>query len=61
MDVDDKMRRISDFQMMIESQDVSQKLGVYRDASPLPQELIENIQEFSGVKKFTHILIYLFK
>ena len=51
MDVDDKMRRISDFQMMIESQDVSQKLGVYRDASPLPQELIENIQEFSGVKK----------
>ncbi len=51
MSVDDKMSRIADFQIMIESQDVSQKLGIYREATSISQELIENVQDFSGVKK----------
>lgn len=48
--IDYQMSRLSDFQMMIESNDVSQKLGAYNEASPLSQDLIKSIQKHSGVK-----------
>lgn len=49
--VDQKMQRIADFQIMIETSDVSQKLGAYDEASPLSVDLLENIQNYDGVKK----------
>lgn len=48
--IDYQMSRLSDFQMMIESRDISQKLGAYNEASPLSQDLIKSIKENSGVK-----------
>lgn len=49
--IDYQMSRLSDFQIMIESNDVAQKLGVYNKASPLSQDFIEGIQNHSGVKR----------
>ena len=49
--IDYQMSRLSDFQMMIESRDISQKLGAYDEASPLSVDLLENIQNYDGVKK----------
>ena len=49
--VDKRINKIADYQIMIESQDVGEKVGVYDEATPIDEDVIKNLEQQEGVRK----------